>query len=336
MCLCPLNTHFQKANSALLHRAKVSSTYIVPPLLYFNIRTFRGNMTASLMPVECTYFNIHHTGSYAHKHCTCLTVKVSFLHCYWSSGLIVDCAFAGLYSSFHGSALAILKLPCAVLEMHVLWVLGAVELLPEEKKRNEKIRFSPSSPFPLGNFCCASAGKSLSLHDRWQWSPFCSSHPNHELANVCMCVGLFTRGWNMGMEGRKRVPSHPTRDCDKALSRQSVRLAPHLPCLSIHLPIAHKPTPSIQHHAFNNRLHCFSSVISTLEPLYSILQRQAGPEDNYDWKWDSPRMAEQQADALLALTCHELTSIKKMMGWFLVTKCHTHTHRIHGYQASII
>lgn len=138
MCLCPLNTHFQKANSALLHRAKVSSTYIVPPLLYFNIRTFRGNMTASLMPVECTYFNIHHTGSYAHTHCTRLTVKVSFLHCNWSSGLIVDCAFAGLYSSFHGSALAILKLPCAVLEMHVLWVLGAVELLPEEKKRKEK------------------------------------------------------------------------------------------------------------------------------------------------------------------------------------------------------
>lgn len=139
MCLCPLNTHFQKANSALLHRAKVSSTYIVPPLLYFNIRTFRGNMTASLMPVECTYFNIHHTGSYAHTHCTCLTVKVSFLHCYWSSGLIVDCAFAGLYSSFHGSALAILKLPCAVLEMHVLWVLGAVELLPEEKKWKNKV-----------------------------------------------------------------------------------------------------------------------------------------------------------------------------------------------------
>lgn len=69
---------------------------------------------------------------------------------------------------------------------------------------------------------------------------------------VCMCTSLFTRGWNManGGQGKKDgILSHKGlwqgnvgRSAGPSL--QSVRLAPHLPCPSVHLPITHKPTPS--------------------------------------------------------------------------------------------
>lgn len=89
--------------------------------------------------------------------------------------------------------------------------------LKEKRKGGRTKRsFFLSPPLPLGNFDCASAGKSLSLHNRWQRLPFFSSHPNHELS-VFICMSLCTRGWNVGMEGRKKVALHPMRDCDKAL-----------------------------------------------------------------------------------------------------------------------
>lgn len=105
---------------------------------------------------------------------------------------------------------------------------------------------------------------------------------------ACLYASLFTCGWNMGMGGRKKVALHPMRDCDKALwsvvwgppSSLSC-LAPHLPCPSVHLSIAHKPTPSI---IIAITIHY--TVLAHLLTLWdhnSLFNRRNGGLENQSW-----------------------------------------------------
>lgn len=72
------------------------------------------------------------------------------------------------------------------------------------------------------------------------------------MSPVCLyvCESIYT--WvkhGDGVQGKGGIASHEGLwrgivGCGAVPSLQSVRLAPHLPCPSVHLPIAHKPTPS--------------------------------------------------------------------------------------------
>lgn len=60
----------------------------------------------------------------------------------------------------------------------------------------------------MGTSAVLQAGKSLSLHNRWQQLPFLSSHPNHELS-VFVSVSVYT--WvKHGDGGQKKggIASH--------------------------------------------------------------------------------------------------------------------------------